>query len=261
MKTHTWTPSDSNTLDFSKTNVVAFGNCVVPVTRIWQNINTNDTNWLAQAYSIGVGPIKSFEQIYIDGVPYFDAGCDPVAGVWYDGKETSSEFPNVSLGLRYGNNRETAHTDLIKHSDGELTAEHRGDRRASIGVLIERVIHGAPRVTTSNVKIEASVKGVGVIDPRNNTTDRLWTFGNSESYRNPACIIFTYLVDDYFGLGLPVESIDVTSFIELANYCDGRFTFDGYVDCSTDFKTILRELCTSFGGTIQTVQGRVVIIK
>ncbi|MGL4763840.1 MAG: phage tail tip fiber protein [Aeromonas sp.] len=238
--------------------VVPFGRCMVPAVRVWNNVNNYNTRWLAQAYSLGVGPIRNIEQVYIDGVNFFGDHEQPSANHWY-GIRHSAEFPNASMGLRLGQARETAFGELIGHSDGEWTHDHRGDRTATIGMLIERWINKGGdndiRFISDRVKVEARVNGVGVIDPRNNLHDRIWMNGSRESYRNPACVMFTYLVDDYFGLGLPVDVIDVPSFIELANYCDGRYTFDGYVDQSQDFGEILLDMCTSFDGMVYIEDG------
>ncbi|MGL4843858.1 MAG: phage tail tip fiber protein [Aeromonas veronii] len=238
--------------------VVPFGRCLVPAVRVWNNVNNMNTNWLAQAYSLGVGPIRNIEQVYIDGVNYFADGSNPQPNAWY-GIRHSGEFPNVSMGLRLGQPIETVHGELISHSDGEWTEAHRGDRTASIGMLIERWINKSGdndvRFISDRVKVEALLNGVAVIDPRNNLHDRIWMNGNRESYRNPACVMLTYLMDDYFGLGLPADVIDVNSFIELANYCDSRFTFDGYIDQSGDFGEILLDMCTSFDGMIYVEDG------
>ncbi|WP_429142600.1 phage tail tip fiber protein [Aeromonas veronii] len=238
--------------------VVPFGRCMVPAVRVWNNVNNANTNWLAQAYSLGVGPILNVQQLYIDGVNYFGDYEQPSANAWY-GIRHSAEFPNVSLGLRYGQAKETAFGELIGHSDGEWTNDHRGDRTATVGMLIERWINKGGdndiRFISDRVKLEALVNGVGVIDPRNNLNDRIWMNGTRESYRNPACVMLTYLLDDYFGVGLPLDAIDVPSFIELANYCDGRFTFDGYIDQSQDFGEILLDMCTSFDGMVYVEDG------
>ncbi|MGL4843968.1 MAG: phage tail tip fiber protein [Aeromonas veronii] len=240
--------------------IVPFGRCMVPTARVWNNVNNANTKYLAQVYSMGIGPLKSIEQVYIDGVNYFGDHEQPVANHWY-GMRHSGEYPNVMMGLRLGQPSETVHGELIGHSDGEWTADHRGDQTASIGLLVERWINKGGdndiRFISDRVKVEALIHGNAVIDPRHSLHDRIWMNGDRESYRNPACVLLTYLVDDYFGLGLPLDAIDIDGFIELANYCDGRFTFDGYVDQSGDYAEILLDMATSFDGMIYIEDGLV----
>lgn len=251
--------------------VVAFGNCRVPATRVWNNVHNKTTEALCQAYSFGVGPIRSIDQVYIDSVKYFN-GQIPEAGHWYG---SGSAFPNVSMGLRYGELKEQpAFQKLIDYSDGEWTADCRGDRTPSVSLCAWRKINedgdNNIRFISDKVKLEALIQGNAVIDPRfdlalegvADTSKRTWINGelNSEveSYRNPACVMFTYLVDNYYGLGLPVDSVDVNSFIELANYCDEQgFTFDGYIDQGSDYAQILVDMCSSFDGMVYVEDGLV----
>ncbi|EMU5562159.1 hypothetical protein ACOIYK_001883 [Vibrio parahaemolyticus] len=251
--------------------VVPFGRCIVPATRVWNNVNNNNVRYLAQAYSFGVGQIKSFEQIYIDGVNYFNTdGAN--ADHWY-GTGTSGEFPNVQVGLRLGKPVESdAYQALVDNGDGEWIAECRGDRTPSLSLLARRDINEGGdnniRFISDRVSIEALVHGNAVIDPRFDdnlqgivdVTKRTWENGNDlgliQSYRNPACVMFTYLVDNYYGLGVPVEAVDVGSFIELANYCDEEgYTFDGFIDQGSDYAQILVDMCSSFDGVVYVEDG------
>ena len=232
--------------------VVPFGKCIVPATRVWNNVNNSNVRYLAQAYSFGVGQIRSFEQIYIDGVPYFKE--EPLANKWYENH--SDEFPNVDVGLRLGKPRESdAYQKMMDNGDGEWTNACRGDRTPSLSLLAERVINTKGdnniRFISDRVSIEALVHGNAVIDPRTDINDRTWV-----AYRNPACIMFTYLVDNYYGLGVPVDAVDVGSFVELANHCERNdLTFDGYIDQGSDYAQILVDMCSSFDGMVYVEDG------
>ncbi|MGF1787088.1 phage tail protein [Photobacterium swingsii] len=242
--------------------VVAFGNCLVPSVRVWNNVNNSDTEWLAQAHSFGIGQLKSIDEIYIDDVQYGVLGVNQ----WHDLK-TSSNFPNVCLGLRTGRKTEEAYSQLFEHSDNEWTSANRGDRTASASFLIERWLPEGDdndiRVMSDRFKVEAMVQGNAVIDPRYdsglngaaNWESRTWN-----SYRNPACVMLTYLVDTYYGLGLPTDSINIKSFIDLANYCDDMgMKFDGYVDQNQDFGKVLVDMATSFDGIVYLEDGLVTV--
>ncbi|MGG5825914.1 phage tail tip fiber protein [Aeromonas salmonicida] len=264
--------------------LVAFGRCLVPASRVWQNVQDTNTKWLTQAYSFGVGPILKYEQLYIDSVPVYEQGSNRTHDVWYGvytkaignngyqkvvGTNISPEFPNLGWGLRSGKTTEQTWTQLIEKSDGEWTANHRGDRTASASLLIERWINKGGdnniRLISPNFKFEALVHGNGVIDPRyitdisgavKDVNKRIWNVGAVECYRNPASVIYTYLIDTYYGVGLPIDSVDKASFVALANYCDAnKFYFDGYIDQSQDFAKSLIEMISAADGTLYFEDG------
>ncbi|KFA99252.1 phage tail protein, partial [Vibrio sp. ER1A] len=242
--------------------VVPFGRCMVPSVRVWSNVNNSNTRWLAQAHSFGVGPILKFEQVFIDGVRYFNN--QPSIGTWYTGNSSSctKEFPNLDMGLRLGANKETAYSQLFGHSDGEWDASCRGDRTASASLLVERFLNKEDdndiRIMSDRFKVEALVHGVAVIDPRFSLENRTWVNTGKNSYRNPACVLYTYLVDTYYGMGVPADAIHTQSFIELANYCDqAGLTFDGYIDQGSDYGQILIDMCTAFDGVAYVEDGQI----
>ncbi|MBY8157112.1 DUF1983 domain-containing protein [Vibrio fluvialis] len=236
--------------------VIPFGRCLVPAIRVYNNVNNQHTRNLAQVYSLGHGPIKGFEQVYIDSVPYFKGNTAP--NVWHSQSQTG-EFSNVAMGLRLGRITEQAYPDIINNSDGEWNSEFRGDSTASIHLLAHREIGKGDqehRFMTDRVKVEALVQGVAVIDPRLGLENRVW--GNS--YRNPACVVLTYLIDSEYGMGLPADAINIESFIELANWCDReKLYFDGFVDQSSDFGSILLDMVTSFDGMVYFENGQMVV--
>lgn len=244
-------------------NVVPFGNCLVPSVKVWSNVSNTNTKYLLQTHSIGVGKIKNINQIFIDGVPYGSI----VPNKW-QGLKHSSEFPNLMMGVRLGEEHETAYSELFPHADGEWNDECRGDRTATISMMVERWINKESdndiRIVSDRFKVEALVDGVGVIDPRYDVglegakdwNKRSWNTNKHHAYRNPANVMLTYLLDDYYGMGLPVGSIDIKSFIDLANHCDSMgYYFDGYVDQNQTFGKVLIDMCTAFDGIVYVEDG------
>lgn len=251
--------------------VVPFGRCLVPSVRVYNNVHNRETERLTQAHSFGVGKIKSYEQIYIDGISVFHEGHPISVGEWYSGNfnGSSHEFPNLSFGLRLGEETESpAFSYLVDYSDGQWTSDCRGDRTATMSVGVYRRINkegdNDVRLISDSFKIEALIHGNAVIDPRFDTSLqgasdwklRTWENGDVQSYRNPACVVLTYLLDSYYGLGLPADAVDIKSFIDLANHCDSvGLTFDGYVDQGSDYGQILVDMCSSFDGVLYVEDG------
>jgi len=244
--------------------LIPFGDCLLPCARSWSNTNRYNTNYFAQIFCIGLGEVKSINQIFINGVPYFNNTLPQTIG-WHNNR-TSANFPNVSVGLKKGLATESAmFSQIISNSDGEVSANFRGDGIASLALLAERWVStgGSDNeirfIQTTN-KLEALVSGISVIDPRtdpnclgrDDKSKRVW----GSSYTNPACCILTYLLDPYFGMGLQVEDVDITSFILLANYCDNKqLKFNGFVNQDSTFGEILKDFAASFDGDIYLESG------
>ncbi|WP_324034493.1 fibronectin type III domain-containing protein, partial [Aeromonas caviae] len=245
--------------------LIPMGDCLVPCAQVYNNVNDYNTNYLAQLFCLGLGELKSINQIYINGVPFFNNTLPQTIG-WHTYR-TSANFPNVSVGLKKGLATETAmFSHIIQNSDGEVSANFRGDGIASLSLLAERWVSTGGdneiRFINPKNKVEALVSGIAVIDPRtdpnclgrDDKSKRVW----GSSYTNPACCILTYLLDPYFGMGLQVEDVDITSFILLANYADNKqITFNGFVNQDSTFGEILKDFAASFDGDIYLESGLV----
>ncbi|MFQ2856010.1 phage tail protein [Aeromonas caviae] len=244
--------------------IITWGDTRIPAVRTYTNVNNNNSEMLVQQYSLGWGPLRSVEEIYIDGVPYFKTSGDK-SNSW---TTKGAEFPNVQMGIRRGLATETAWSQIISNSDGELSNKHRGDRTGSVSLLVQRQVNMSGdnnvRFISPQVSIEALVQGNAVIDPRfdpalqgaADMTKRKWVDGSVISYRNPALCLLTYCLDTNFGMGLPVDTIDTSSFILAANYCDQyNLKCDGFTSADSDHGTVIKELASSFSAMVYLENG------
>ena len=118
-----------------------------------------------------------------------------------------------------------------------------------------------PEVFTSGIpNVTALVKGRKVLDFRTSTT--AWS-------DNPALIIYDYLTDTDYGLGVPVSRIDTTSFTAAANTCEeqvaldtdpvtyeNRYTCNGVIDTAATIANNLEMLLSSCVGNLSYVDGK-----
>jgi hypothetical protein len=95
---------------------------------------------------------------------------------------------------------------------------------------------------------------------------KVWTPSGVKFSRNPAWIIYDILTGTYWdpdtgrnepvGLGLPLELVDLESFIEAANYCDElvdgepRFTLDYVIDTQRSAIDQLTDILSCFRGAL-----------
>ncbi|HDX8393490.1 TPA: DUF1983 domain-containing protein [Aeromonas dhakensis] len=245
--------------------LVAFGDTIVPMSSVYSNVNDAQNEWLTQLFNICVGPVKSVNQLYCNGVRYFPNSETNKVG-WHKAG-LSNEFPNVALGVKTGKMVEDAmFLPITQNSDGEVDASFRGDRCATMSLLAEKWINKTGdndiRFMHPENKWEALVSGLSVIDPRldpsclgkEDVSKRVW----GTSYRNPACCILTYLLDPYFGMNYDVDEINIASFAILANYCDAQgLTFDGFINQDQTKGEIMADFAKSFDGDIYYEDGEI----
>lgn len=244
---------------------VPFGICRMPLNQVYTNVNNQNSSKLSQLFCAGVGPVQSIEQVYINATPYFPIEREQQIG-WHQ-QGISPQFPNVAMGIRSGMEREAPmYQQIIDNSDGEVTPDFRGDRLITCSLLIDRWVNTKGdndiRFISPRNKLEILVHGNAVIDPRldpellgiQDLSKRVW----GTSYYNPACVILTYLTDNYFGMSFDPDAIDISSFVLLANYCDQKnIQFHGAISQDLSRGEIVKQFAECFDGEIYVEQGMI----
>ncbi|QJT27543.1 DUF1983 domain-containing protein [Aeromonas media] len=251
--------------------LVAFGSCLVPGSMVYKNVNDFDKKWIVHNYSLGHGPLKAINQVYIDEQPIF-GGSQDRSEQWLTANNEG--FGNVSVGIRRGNLSNQTWPKIIENGDGQWTADMRGDGIASLQFLIERPdTRGqrdqSDRVMATSFGASALVEGIKVIDPRvdqlllaaSDPSQRVWMNGTKEAYRNPVLQLLTYLLDVEYGLGLKPKMVNLNTFINSANWCEqNSFYGDGYVSQNDTFMNIINNFSTAFGGNIYIENGQICVV-
>lgn len=263
------------------TRDIVFGNCRIGSVNVWNNVLDDNNSILSSVFSLGVGQLNAIQQFYIDDQPVLSSiiNYKTNPAIAWDGWCSNSgqglkpkapiatidpEFsPNaVELQFRNGADTELALELAIQDSDGEWGGLHRGDRTAQVVIRSVRNIDGdGVPILNSQYQLDALVEGIPVIDPRYSITNRAYRQGDGTiSGRNPAACIYTYLVDNYFGMGIDPADIDTQSFIDVANLCGVTYFIDGQINQGDDFATILQGMVSTFGGALAIEDGKVVCL-
>ncbi|QBX71567.1 DUF1983 domain-containing protein [Aeromonas hydrophila] len=254
--------------------IVPFGKSIIPATKVFTNVNDNNRRWLTEIFSLGHGPLKSINQIYIDEQPLFGVTEQDRSEQWFNSSVFKEGFWNLQLGIRRGLKRNATWDQMVTHGDGLWTYDHRGDATGTISMLIERPDpknsgSDKHRILSDKFQVEALVEGIKVIDPRvdpqltgwNDSDNRYWIANGKESYRNPALCLLTYLADQEFGFGINPKFIDLNSFINTANWCEAnKITMDGFVDQGDTFGNIVKQFVAAFNGYLFLENGRIKIM-
>ena len=113
----------------------------------------------------------------------------------------------VQIKLHTGSDTQLADADLVSASSN-WTNEH---RLQGIAYIYARLDYDADMFPNGIPNISAEIQGKKILDFRTGST------GFSS---NSALCIYDYLSDTRLGLGIPLSSIDTTSFTTMANLCD-----------------------------------------
>jgi hypothetical protein len=158
----------------------------------------------------------------------------------------------VQISRHTGADDQLADADLVARSDS-WTADH---RLAGVAYCYLR-FHFNEGVFPRGVPVATfDVRGRLLLDVRDDTT------GYSD---NPALANFDYLTNARYGRGVPVDEIDVDSFVAVANYCDQvvdvesgekRWTCNGAVATDRTALDNMRLLLTSCRSWLTFASGR-----
>ena len=195
--------------------------------------------------------VNAIEKIYFD---------DHEVTLDANGDATDSRYAGfVRIKKALGTDDQTAFADLVAESNGYWTSAHRLRGRAAIYVRLkfstEKFPNGVPNITTI-------VQGKKLYDPRTATT----------AYSvNPALVIYDYLTNSRYGLGLSSAEIDSTALTAAANTCDedvslaaggteNRYEAHGTFETAQTPEDILNKISTAMHGKLIYTTGKWVIL-
>lgn len=265
---------------------VVYGRCRVSSTKIFSNVQNTNSEQLLQIFMIGgIGKLTAIHQCWIEDkqvlngsvnlttdptleyqgfcsnvdelVTLNDPSPDPAK--WPIFSRLSGEFGNLtSLQFRNGSLNERASELAIRYGDGEWTTDHRGDLVPHVVVRTERSIERDGVVITSpQYKIQCEVSGIEVLDPRDNV--RKFT-------SNVAICLMDYLTsgsvitdrERYYGMAIPIEYIDVDSFIAAANFCESNnLEINAEIQGDQNYGEILNKFLSCFDGILTIENGKI----
>lgn len=238
-------------------------------------MGTSDTNkdenkFLHMYIALAAHEVQDIEAVYFDDekVWYDSAGTkvynqqssywDSSDGIIYYidhrlGGSDNSTYIAVNTDNNLGQG-ETGATNLT----AEWTANH---KFTDVAYIYVRLRFDANFFPNGLPNITAVVKGKKLYNPSDAST----AFSS-----NPALCILDYLRDNYYGLNISNDEIDLTSFASAATICDqsialdsggseSRYSCNGIIDLSRKPSDVLADLLTSCAGELFYTNGKFVI--
>ncbi|WP_274017763.1 fibronectin type III domain-containing protein [Vibrio parahaemolyticus] len=239
-----------------------YGTAIVGCTYVYSNVLDRDQSYRLDVFSVGgVGAVR-FHNVWIDDVKMFDEDkndlTDPAnasSGI-YDASSMRPRYKKsdgFKMQWRSGQENQVAAKLAIDNSDGEWTVNHRGACVPHIVIYADYSTNQDYVFFSDRYNINALVTGAEVFDPRTGQV-------NGES-SNTALATLDFLMNDYYGMGVTVDYINMESFKYGATFCeDNDLRINSAIDASAKFADILQDMLACCGGALAIVDGKITFL-
>ncbi|EPJ1916671.1 fibronectin type III domain-containing protein [Vibrio parahaemolyticus] len=239
-----------------------YGTAIVGCTYVYSNVLDRDQSYRLDVFSVGgVGAVR-FHNVWIDDVKMFDENkndlTDPAnasSGI-YDASSMRPRYKKsdgFKMQWRSGQENQVAAKLAIDNSDGEWTVNHRGACVPHIVIFADYSTNQDYVFFSDRYNINALVTGAEVFDPRTGQV-------NGES-SNTALATLDFLMNDYYGMGVTVDYINMESFKYGATFCeDNDLRINSAIDASAKFADILQDMLACCGGALAIVDGKITFL-
>ena len=198
---------------------IVYGRCRVGGNIFMQTFYDDSMQKMDMFVGVSEGPIQSIKSVYANDVVLIDENGDVV-----------HELVESSLNLHLGAPDQVA--------DSRDPGGNAYPNTAYIALTLK-----AQDGLTGNPVISSIVEG-----------RKVWTPAGTVFTRNPAWIVYDFLTNTRYGVGIPTDLIDLDSFTDAATYCDTpidgapRFTLDYIIDTQRPAVDHLQAMMGCFRG-------------
>lgn len=254
---------------------VPYGRFITDSVNVYNNVYNKDSDWMLNVFCLGVGEVTEIENVYVNDLMvlnWIHNSTSPNDNPSFYFTRNNGDFVNayetqdIKMQFRYGKPTEVASNLAILYGDGEWTSAHRGDRTAQVIMAVNRSTDADTPIMSSRYSLTAMVKGLAIHDPRyhevgeksfnHNDTGNPVPPDANKCGQNPALCLLDFLTDDYYGLAIPYDYIDLNSFKDAANWCDSKLIqINGSVDTGESFGDGLAQILSSFQGILTIEKG------
>ncbi|MBC5790602.1 phage tail tip domain-containing protein [Providencia sp. JUb39] len=252
-------PDNSTTLGTSndpKTVLpVIFGTTRVGAICVYKAISKQANNKLVQIFAISEGEIDHFKALHIDNKNVFTSKELILRDGQVPNATIKGEYRKVlEVEFRTGKNPNTV-LNLAKHHLGsDWDDRYTGNGIATMCVVLrkdDKSLAAGVDILQPNSQIAVDVCGLKI---RNLETNEI------EPSTNGVDQIFHYLTNTKYGLSVPIENINIDSFLKVRKQVkDLGFVSNGACDPNASFKENLTGLMQTFGGVMFESFGRITL--
>lgn len=252
-------PDNSTTLGTStdpKTVLpVVFGTTRVGAVCVYKAVSNIDQHKLVQIFAIAEGEIDHFKALHIDNKNVFNSKTLALQDGVVDKYTIKEEYRKVlEVEFRTGKNPNTV-LSIAKHHLGEdWDDRYTGNGIATMCIILrkdDKSLAGGVDILQVNSQVAVDVCGLKI---RNLETNAI------EPSTNGVDQIFHYLTNTKYGLSVPIENINIESFLKVRKQVNQLgFHSNGACDPNASFKENLTGLMQTFGGVMFESFGRITL--
>ncbi|HFK3780461.1 TPA: hypothetical protein ACG1Q1_004596, partial [Escherichia coli] len=234
---------------------VLFGTTRTGAICVYKAISQRENNKLVQIFAISEGEIDHFKALHIDNKNVLISQNMTIRDGVLDKGNIKEEYRKVlEVEFRTGKNPNTA-LDLAKHHLGaDWDDRYQGNGIATMCIVLRRddkSLAAGVDILQPNSQVAVDVMGLKI---RNLETNAI------EASTNGVDQIFHYLTNEKYGLSVPIENINVDSFLKVRKQVRQMdLHSNGACDPNASFKENLTSLMQTFGGVMFESFGRITL--
>ncbi|EBO9577731.1 DUF1983 domain-containing protein [Salmonella enterica] len=234
---------------------VVFGTTRVGATCVYKAISQLENNKLVQIFAIAEGEIDHFKALHIDNKNVFNSKTLALQDGVVDKYTIKEEYRKVlEVEFRTGKNPNTVLSIAKHHLGADWDDRYTGNGIATMCIILrkdDKSLAGGVDILQPNSQVAVDVCGLKI---RNLETNAI------EPSTNGVDQIFHYLTNTKYGLSVPIENINIESFLKVRKQVNQLgFHSNGACDPNASFKENLTGLMQTFGGVMFESFGRITL--
>ncbi|EGS3198163.1 DUF1983 domain-containing protein [Salmonella enterica] len=234
---------------------VVFGTTRVGAVCVYKAISQLENNKLVQIFAIAEGEIDHFKALHIDNKNVFNSKTLALQDGVVDKYTIKEEYRKVlEVEFRTGKNPNTVLGIAKHHLGADWDDRYTGNGIATMCIILrkdDKSLAGGVDILQSNSQVAVDVCGLKI---RNLETNAI------EPSTNGVDQIFHYLTNTKYGLSVPIENINIESFLKVRKQVNQLgFHSNGACDPNASFKENLTGLMQTFGGVMFESFGRITL--
>lgn len=217
----------------------------------WYNVPNSDSQYLFSEQAVAyAGTEKHIEQIYIDNEPVLSS---PITqdGIVPNSSIAGKYKDYLQLEVRFGGDYTSTKSLAAQYAGPKWTNKFLGKGIVSISTVIKKTQKSLENNILVNDQFALTVEMKG---------QRIFDFvdGTIKASSNPPSIIYDYLTNAVYGMGIDPSLINQDTFAETAAYCDAFEMYaNGAISYQSTFMENIENICQSFGGIMYVHAGQI----
>ena len=217
----------------------------------WYNVPNSDSQYLFSEQAVSyAGTEKHIEQIYIDNEPVLST---PITqdGIVPKSSISGKYADYLQLEVRFGGEYTSTKSLASQYAGPKWNNKFLGKGVVSISTVIKKTQKSLENNILVNDQFALTVEMKG---------QRIFDFvdGTIKASSNPPSIIYDYLTNTTYGMGIDPSLINQDTFAETAAYCDAFEMYaNGAISYQSTFMANIENICQSFGGIMFVHAGQI----